>query len=109
MARVKNQVLFEDEESYTDAGGSVHYNGVAYRQGATEAYPGYLGAEYGTVRKSPRSRRPPATRPRLAAAGSVARLLFSVCRSLERPPRCLRRRSRLRSHFEQRKCFDREG
>ena len=59
MARVKNQVLFEDEESYTDAGGSVHYNGVAYRQGATEAYPGYLGAEYGTVRKSPRSRRPP--------------------------------------------------
>ena len=59
MARVKNQVLFEDEESYTDAGGSVHYNGVGYRQGATEAYPGYLGAEYGTVRKSPRSRRPP--------------------------------------------------
>lgn len=59
MARVKNQVLFEDEESYTDAGGIVHYNGVGYRQGATEAYPGYLGAEYGTVRKSPRSRRPP--------------------------------------------------
>lgn len=59
MARVKNQVLFEDEESYTDAGGSVHYNGVGYRQGATEASPGYLGAEYGTVRKSPRSRRPP--------------------------------------------------
>ncbi len=59
MARVKNQVLFEDEESYTDAGGVVHYNGVGYRQGATEAYPGYLGAEYGTVRKSPRSRRPP--------------------------------------------------
>ena len=59
MARVKNQVLFEDEESYTDEDGQVYYNGVSYRQGATEAYPGYLGAEYGTVRKSPRASRPP--------------------------------------------------
>lgn len=78
MARVKNQVLFEDEESYTDSSGQVHYNGVAYRQGATEAYPGYIGAEYGIVRKSPRSRRPP-HQGRGSAAQGPWRDCFSAC------------------------------
>lgn len=78
MARVKNQVLFEDEESYTDASGQAHYNGVAYRQGATEAYPGYIGAEYGTVRKSPRSRRPP-HQGRGSAAQTPYRECFAAC------------------------------
>lgn len=78
MARVKNQVLFEDEESYTDAAGQVHFNGVSYRQGATEAYPGYIGAEFGTVRKSPRARRPP-HQGRGSAAQGPYRDCFAAC------------------------------
>lgn len=78
MARVKNQVLFEDEESYTDAAGLVYFNGVSYRQSATEAYPGYIGAEYGTVRKSPRSRRP-SHQGRGSSAQGPYRDCFAAC------------------------------
>lgn len=58
MAKVTNQIIYGNEETYTDADGKTHYLGETYRHVLTEAYPLPSLNPSGVIRKTPRGYRP---------------------------------------------------